>query len=239
MYELKNKYIRHSHLKESVFLQLLEMFCLDRSAAQASKGTRVSRRVVSRLFQKFRFRLHSLSTVVPKTARLNQETLVVNILPAPNSAMLLQKQDKVIFLKGFVLHLRPSKTVARLAFTNQSLISTIDDLISLTKARRVATISSRLGSFIQEKRRIAGVDVVTLSANYNGSVALSLKFDELKKLVGLTDSLFRYCNGRFRRPHPNTNSSFASVVTESAFRWESSPKGIYKKLKASFVRDPL
>ncbi len=58
---MKNRYIKHTHISESKFGQLLKLFCEDLTAAQVSELIGIERKTVNRIFQLLRERILALA----------------------------------------------------------------------------------------------------------------------------------------------------------------------------------
>lgn len=59
---MRNKYLKHTHISEVKFKQILKCFSQDFTASQTSLLTNVSRNTVNGLFAKFRLRILDLTT---------------------------------------------------------------------------------------------------------------------------------------------------------------------------------
>ena len=58
----KNKYLKHAHISERKFKQILKEFCLDSTAQEASQRTGVSRPTVNKIYMAVRKRIYKLAT---------------------------------------------------------------------------------------------------------------------------------------------------------------------------------
>jgi len=58
---LKNKYIKQTHIDERKFREILREFCLDSSASNTAKRTKISRNTVNRIFNLIRKRIVKMS----------------------------------------------------------------------------------------------------------------------------------------------------------------------------------
>ena len=59
---MRNKYLKHTHISEAKFKQILKCFSQDFTASQTSLLTNVSRNSINGLFAKFRLRILDLTT---------------------------------------------------------------------------------------------------------------------------------------------------------------------------------
>ena len=58
---MKNRYIKHTHISEVKFRQLLKLFCNDLTATQASELMKLERKTVNRIFQLLRAKIIDLA----------------------------------------------------------------------------------------------------------------------------------------------------------------------------------
>ena len=58
---MKNRYIKHTHISEVKFRQLLKLFCNDLTATQASELMKLERKTVNRIFQLLRAKIVDLA----------------------------------------------------------------------------------------------------------------------------------------------------------------------------------
>ena len=58
---MKNRYIKHTHISENKFRQLLKLFCEDLTATQVSELIGLERKTVNRIFQLLRERILTLA----------------------------------------------------------------------------------------------------------------------------------------------------------------------------------
>ncbi len=58
---MKNKYIKHTHISEIKFRQLLKLFCADLTATQISELLKINRNTVNRILQLLRERIFKLA----------------------------------------------------------------------------------------------------------------------------------------------------------------------------------
>ena len=58
---MKNKYIKHTHISEMKFRQLLKLFCADLTATQISEFMKINRNTVNRILQLLRERIFKLA----------------------------------------------------------------------------------------------------------------------------------------------------------------------------------
>ena len=58
---MKNRYIKHTHISEVKFRQLLKLFCNDLTATQVSELIGIERKTVNRIFQLLRERILALA----------------------------------------------------------------------------------------------------------------------------------------------------------------------------------
>jgi len=59
---MRNKYLKHTHISEVKFKQILKCFSQDFTASQTSSLTNISRNTINGLFAKFRLRILDLTT---------------------------------------------------------------------------------------------------------------------------------------------------------------------------------
>ena len=57
----KNKYLKHAHISERKFKQILKEFCLDSTAQEASERTGISRPTVNKIYMAIRKRIYELA----------------------------------------------------------------------------------------------------------------------------------------------------------------------------------
>lgn len=62
----KNRYLKNSHISESVFRRVLKEFCLDNTASETSVRIGIQRKTVNRLFMLFRRRIVVLTSIEDK-----------------------------------------------------------------------------------------------------------------------------------------------------------------------------
>ncbi len=58
---MANRYIKHAHISEVQFRQLLKLFCADLTAVQISKLMKIERKTVNRILQLLRGRIQKLA----------------------------------------------------------------------------------------------------------------------------------------------------------------------------------
>jgi len=60
MRTIKNRYIKHAHISERKFKELLKCFCTDLTAVQTSQLLNINRNTVNKYYNKFRERIAEL-----------------------------------------------------------------------------------------------------------------------------------------------------------------------------------
>jgi transposase-like protein len=63
MNTVKNKYIKHAHISERKFKEILKCFCIDLTATQTSSLTGINRNTVNKYYTKFRERIVDLCNI--------------------------------------------------------------------------------------------------------------------------------------------------------------------------------
>jgi len=63
MNTVKNKYIKHAHISERKFKEILKCFCIDLTAMQTSNLIGVNRNTVNKYYTKFRERIVNLCNI--------------------------------------------------------------------------------------------------------------------------------------------------------------------------------
>jgi transposase-like protein len=59
----ENKYIKHAHISERKFKEILKCFCVDLTAMQTAQLTGINRNTINRYYQKFRQRIVKLCNI--------------------------------------------------------------------------------------------------------------------------------------------------------------------------------
>ncbi len=59
----RNKYIKHAHISEIKFKEILKCFCVDLTAKQTTKLIGVNRNTINKYYQKFRERIVELCNI--------------------------------------------------------------------------------------------------------------------------------------------------------------------------------
>ncbi|MDR0753344.1 MAG: IS1595 family transposase, partial [Holosporaceae bacterium] len=54
---MKNKYIKHSHISEGKFREIIRLFCADLEATQIAKLSKINRNTINRIIQLLRERI--------------------------------------------------------------------------------------------------------------------------------------------------------------------------------------
>ena len=63
MKTIKNKYIKHAHISEQKFKEILKCFCADLTAVQTATLTNINRNTINRYYNKFRERIVYLCSI--------------------------------------------------------------------------------------------------------------------------------------------------------------------------------
>ena len=58
---MKNRYIKHTHISENKFRQILRLFCADLTSTQISEVTQINRNTINRILQLLRTRILKLT----------------------------------------------------------------------------------------------------------------------------------------------------------------------------------
>ncbi len=58
---MKNKYIKHAHISENKFRQVLRLFCADLTSTQIAEITKINRNTINRILQLLRARILKLT----------------------------------------------------------------------------------------------------------------------------------------------------------------------------------
>ena len=61
---MQNKYIKHSHISEKKFREILRYFCCDETANKTSVYTNISRNTINKIFDKIRQKIFLAHTIL-------------------------------------------------------------------------------------------------------------------------------------------------------------------------------
>ncbi len=63
MNTVKNKYIKHAHISERKFKEILKCFCIDLTVTQTSNLIGINRNTINKYYSKFRVRIVDLCNI--------------------------------------------------------------------------------------------------------------------------------------------------------------------------------
>lgn len=223
---MQNKYIKHSHISEKKFREILKYFCLDETANKTSIYTKISRNTINKIYDKIRQKIF-LAHIRQEEKSFGEFELDESYFGAKR---IRGKRGRGAAGKTPVFGLlkRDGKVYVEIVKN-----STREQLMPIIQGKILE------GSTINTDGWKAYDGLILNGYTHHRVFHFHNEFARGKNHVNGIESFWSYCKRRLAKFNGLTNEKFILHLKESEFRFNNRKQNLYKILLKIIRKNPL
>lgn len=223
---MQNKYIKHSHISEKKFREILKYFCLDETANKTSIYTKISRNTINKIYDKIRQKIF--------LAHIRQEEKSFGEFELDESYFGAKR------IRGKRGRGAAGKTPVFGLLKRDGKIY-VEIVKNCTKEQLMPIIQGKIleGLTINTDGWKAYDGLILNGYTHHRVFHSHNEFARGKNHVNGIESFWSYCKRRLAKFNGLTNEKFILHLKESEFRFNNEKQNLYKILLEIIRKNPL
>ena len=223
---MQNKYIKHSHISEKKFREILKYFCLDETANKTSIYTKISINTINKIYDKIRQKIF--------LAHIRQEEKSFGEF----------ELDESYFRAKRIRDKRGRETAGKtpvFGLLKRDGKIYVEIVKNCTKEQLMPIIQGKIleGSTINTDGWKAYDGLILNGYTHHRVFHSHNEFARGKNHVNGIESFWSYCKRRLAKFNGLTNEKFILHLKESEFRFNNKKQNLYKILLEIIRKNPL